>query len=64
MTGVAPKDLLRQEAAFLTSGLALQHQGLSLLLAEMEALAALIPGNHSHAPTEAETEAGFDNLPV
>lgn len=43
--------------------------GLGLLLAEMQALGALMPG---HVPTseadarahEAEVEAGFDNMPV
>lgn len=57
-------DLIRQEAELVDAGIRLQGQGLDLLLAEMRALAALIPGNTSPHPTEAETEAGFDNMPV
>lgn len=59
-----PADLIRQEADLLTAGVQLQHQGLELLLAEMHALAALMPGEDSRLPTDAEVEAGFDNMPI
>lgn len=59
-----PGDLVRGEAELLAAGLELQHQGLELLLAEMRALAALMPGEDSRLPTDAEVEAGFDNMPI
>jgi hypothetical protein len=65
-----PVDLIRQEADLVETGLQIQSQGLSLLLAEMQALAGLIPGavapasGKTRAEAEAETEAGFDNMPV
>ena len=34
------------------------------LLAEMHALAAMMPGEEADLPTDAEVEAGFDNMPV
>jgi hypothetical protein len=42
----------------------LQCQGLELLLAEMRALASLMPGEHHLMPTDAEIEADVDNMPV
>ncbi len=57
-------DLVRDEADLLAAGIELQHQGLELLLAEMRALAALMPGEDSSLPTDAEVEAGFDNMPI
>lgn len=48
----------------LESGLLLQEQGLLLLLAEIRALQAMIPAGDRELPTDAETEAGFDNMPV
>ncbi|MBA3911514.1 MAG: hypothetical protein C0524_16960 [Rhodobacter sp.] len=57
-------DLIKQEAELLQTGLALQEQGLQLLLAEMHALAAMMPGSEAAHPTEAETEESFDNMPV
>jgi hypothetical protein len=45
-------------------GIKLQQQGLDLLLAEMRALAVLMPGEDSRLPTDAEVEAGFDNMPI
>jgi hypothetical protein len=57
-------ELIAREAELLESGLKLQSQGLDLLLAEMQALATLIPGAPAHHPTEAEIEADFDNMPV
>lgn len=66
----SPTDLIRQEADLIEAGMKLQEQGLDLLMVEMNALAAMIPGTgavhttKSEAETEAETEAGFDNMPV
>lgn len=57
-------NLIDQEAKLLQTGLALQEQGLQLLLAEMQALAALMPGSEAPHPSEAETEESFDNMPV
>lgn len=54
----------RRETGLLDAGIALQHQGLALLLAEMHGLAALMPGEDSRLPTDAEVEAGFDNMPI
>ena len=59
-----PADLIRDEADLLAAGLELQHQGLELLLAEMHALATILPGENSRLPTDAEVEAGFDNMPI
>ena len=61
-----PKTLIKDEAALVQAGLQLQNEGVRLLLAEMRALSALIPGSHPAQPPEsdAEIEAGFDNMPV
>lgn len=56
--------LIREEADLVEAGIELQHQGLELLLAEMHALASLMPGEATHLPTDAEVEAGFDNMPI
>ena len=64
MTARTAANLIRNEAELLASGAKLQTQSLELLLAEMRALAALIPGQDSRRPTDAEIEAGFDNMPV
>ncbi len=70
MTKGTPADLIRQEADLIEAGMQMQSQGLSLLLAEMQALAGMMPGavappsEKTDAETEAETEAGFDNMPV
>ncbi|MFN3992395.1 MAG: hypothetical protein ACK4IU_05750 [Tabrizicola flagellatus] len=64
MNARKPADLIRDEAEFVAAGIELQQQGLELLLAEMRALATLIPGKDKHQPTDAEIEAGFDNMPV
>lgn len=63
MPTAAPPDLIQQEADLLEAGLSLQTEGLKLLLAEMRALSALIPHQGDPA-SEAEVEAGFDNLPI
>lgn len=59
-----PGDLIRDEAELLAAGFELQQQGLELLLAEMRALAAMMPGEELQLSTEAEVEAGFDNMPI
>ena len=59
-----PADLLREEVDLLAAGVELQHQGLELLLAEMRALASLLPGTDSRLPTDAEVEADYDNMPI
>lgn len=43
-----------------------QAAGLGLLLAEMQALARMMPGNPAPMPErdQAEVEADFDNMPV
>ena len=64
MTSRNPKDLIREEADLLAAGIELQQQGLQLLLAEMRALSALIPGESTPLPADAEVEASFDNMPV
>lgn len=58
-----PADILRTEADALAAGAQIQQQGLDLLLAEMRALAALMPGG-AQDRTEAEVEQDFDNMPV
>jgi hypothetical protein len=40
------------------------NASLDLLLAEMWALATLMPGHPAPAHTDAEIEAEFDNIPV
>lgn len=68
MTGLTPADILREEVTLIETGLTVQRQGLDLLLAEMRALTALMPGQDGAAPdpglTDAEVEASFDNMPV
>lgn len=59
-----PADLLRQEADLIEAGAKLQEQGLDLLLAEMRALATLLPGYAPAPATEDEAERSFDNMPV
>lgn len=56
--------ILQTEIDLMRASLALEEQGLKLLLAEMQALTALIPGVAAPLPTAAETEDGFDNMPV
>jgi hypothetical protein len=65
-TPLNPADLIRQEAELIEAGLTLQTQGMQLLLAEMRALAGLIPGADviPEPASDSETEAGFDNMPV
>jgi len=66
MTGKKSEDQLQTEAELISTGIALQEQGLALLLAEMQALKGVITGSVPLAEprTDAETEADFDNMPV
>jgi hypothetical protein len=64
MTRRKADGLVQTESDILAVGLDLQQQGLELLLAEMRALSALMPGEDSRKPTDAEIEAGFDNMPI
>lgn len=48
----------------MVAGIAAQTETMRCLLAEMQALQALIPVKPARAETEAEQEAEFDNLPV
>lgn len=74
MTHAKTPDLTEAEVALVASGIALQTQSMALLLAEMQALSDLftspIHGRTEPADPdallreEAETEAGFDNMPV
>ena len=64
MTKIDPMDLIQIETDLMQAALTLEAQGLKLLLAEMQALATLIPGQATNLPTEAETEDSFDNMPV
>lgn len=59
-----PADLIRDEAELLAAGMDLQQRSIALLLAEMHALAAMLPGDAQEPKTDAEVEAGFDNMPV
>ncbi len=65
MTPETPADLIRQELELIDQGVAMQTQGLQLLLAEMHALAAMLPVAPAiEEKTEEEVEEGFDNLPI
>jgi hypothetical protein len=68
MTKARPADLIHPEPSLIESGLQLQVQGLELLLAEMRALTGMLAATAAlQEPTpqaEAETEAGYDNMPV
>ncbi len=70
MTKAKPTDLIHQDADLIETGLQMQAQGLELLLAEMRALAGVLAATDtdhepkSEAAAAAETEEGFDNMPV
>jgi hypothetical protein len=64
MTAPKPTDLIKEEADLLAYGIELQQRGLDLLLVEMRALSALMPGEKPNLPADAEVEASFDNMPV
>lgn len=60
----AQKGMLQLEAEMIGAGLAAQTTSLDLLLAEMHALAAMMPGHEMPPRADAEIEADFDNMPV
>ena len=68
MTKPTPAPVIQDAVDLVEAGHYLQAQGLALLIAEMHGLAALLPGITpapvADAKTAAETEAGFDNMPV
>ena len=65
MTRHETPSLLQAEATLIATGLDLQAQTLSLLLAEMRALSEVLPGATPHrARTDTEIEGDFDNMPV
>ncbi|WP_431299596.1 hypothetical protein [Tabrizicola sp. BL-A-41-H6] len=64
MTKAPAKDIVQQEAAVIEAGIAAQATALDLLLAEMRALATLIPGHQEAPRSDAEIESEFDNMPV
>ena len=66
MTDKKTDGILAAEAELIAAGSALQEQGLALLLAEMQALKGMMTAAtpKQEPPSEAETEAGFDNMPV
>lgn len=53
-----------KDADPLTLGLRLQDEAMRLLFSEIRALQAMLPAGGAPLPDEAETEAGFDNMPV
>ena len=58
-------SLVQAEVALIATGLDLQAQAMSLLLAKMRALSELLPGTTPHPPrADTEIEADFDNMPV
>ena len=73
-TRESDSDLIEAEAALAATGGSLRAQSMALLLAEMQALSGLFAGpaldriDHRSPEEElrheAETEAGFDNMPV
>ena len=64
MTAKGRIPAAHEERAILDATLAIQEQGLRLLFAEIRALQAMIPAGDRELPTDAETESGFDNIPV
>ena len=64
MTPHHQNDSLRHDLDLTEAGISFQNQNLRILLAEMRALAQLMPGRTDHHQTEAEVEEQFDNLPV
>lgn len=64
MTKSPAKDMLQLEAEMIEAGIAAQTTSLDLLLVEMRALAAMIPGHEDAPRSDVEIEADFDNMPV
>jgi hypothetical protein len=55
---------MQAEVEALKMGLMVQEEGLKLLYSEICALQAMIPARERTLPSDAETEAAFDNMPV
>ncbi|MDP3263241.1 MAG: hypothetical protein U1E06_01270 [Tabrizicola sp.] len=64
MTKPPAKAIPAQEPGAFEAGMAAEAIGLDILLAEMRALAALIPGHEIAPRSDSEIEADFDNMPV
>lgn len=64
MKTVAKKPDQATDAGLIGAGLRLQEDSLRLLLAEVQALQSMLALGEREIPTEAETEAGYDNMPV
>lgn len=64
MSAADRKPASDTEGSVLDSALALQQEGLRLLLAEVRALQAMIPAGEQDLPRGEDIEKGFDNMPV
>ncbi|MBL9052504.1 MAG: hypothetical protein JNN02_02135 [Tabrizicola sp.] len=64
MKKVANKPDQASDAGLIGAGLKLREDSLRLLLAEVQALQSMLALGEREIPTEAETEAGYDNMPV
>lgn len=66
MTRKSTEHQAEDESEMVAASVALQEQGLELLRAEMQALKGIMEGAaHASEPSsDAEIEAGFDNMPV
>jgi hypothetical protein len=64
MTSSPLADILHLEQEMVKAGLAAETASLALLRAEMQALAAMIPGHGERPRSDGEVEAEFDNMPV
>ncbi len=64
MKRTAAEEMVELEAQVIEAGLQAQTTSLELLLAEMRALAALLPGQGDEPRSDAEIESGFDNMPI
>ncbi|HMS93899.1 MAG TPA: hypothetical protein PKA03_01510 [Tabrizicola sp.] len=64
MKKVANKPDNAADADLIGAGLKLQEDSLRLLLAEVKALQSMLALGEREIPTDAETEAGYDNMPV
>lgn len=64
MTKAPAKASHAQDTGAFEAEMAAEAIGLDMLLAEMRALAALIPGHESAPRSDSEIEADFDNMPV
>ena len=64
MSAIGPTPKGHGGTPVLDASLTLQEEGLRLLFAEIRALQAMIPAGDRELPTDAETDSGFDNMPV